>query len=208
MSNKTPKTQKTQYEILGVDVDASHDDIKRAYRTLAKDTHPDLNSGKNGGFEAIKKAYEVLSDPKRRKVYDSLIGIVHSNPTIDRDHIDALRGAIGSFWNTYSTGYTPSSPQGQTKQSLRNSITIPRRLILSISSATQHYGNMHPWGMVEIEVNIGMNGVPWFGPDDILRLEYDISDNHGYLDIIVKEVSFSSSLYRGGFEAMVRGIKI
>jgi curved DNA-binding protein len=61
------------YEILGVPRTATADEVKRAYRKLAKKYHPDVNPGNKGAEEKFKEvtaAFEVLSDDKRRKLYD------------------------------------------------------------------------------------------------------------------------------------------
>lgn len=60
------------YEILGVDRDASFDDIKKAYRKLARSYHPDVNPDPKMAekFKEITAAYEVLSDPDKRQNYD------------------------------------------------------------------------------------------------------------------------------------------
>lgn len=58
------------YETLGVSSDATGDEIKRAYRKLARQHHPDVPSGDEDTFKAIGAAYEVLSDSKMRQVYD------------------------------------------------------------------------------------------------------------------------------------------
>lgn len=65
---------KDYYKTLGVEPDASADDIKRAYRKLARKYHPDLNkdSGSEDRFKEIGEAYEVLKDPEKRKEYDQL----------------------------------------------------------------------------------------------------------------------------------------
>ena len=61
------------YKILSVDKKASEDDIKKAYRKLARKLHPDLNPNDkeaNKKFQQINEANEVLSDPEKRKKYD------------------------------------------------------------------------------------------------------------------------------------------
>lgn len=65
---------KNYYETLGVDKNASQDDIKKAYRTLVKKYHPDLHPGDEKAaekFKEINEAHEVLSDEKKRKNYDT-----------------------------------------------------------------------------------------------------------------------------------------
>lgn len=60
------------YKILGVARSASEKDIKKAYRKLARDNHPDVNksSGAEAKFKEINEAYQVLSDPDKRALYD------------------------------------------------------------------------------------------------------------------------------------------
>jgi DnaJ-class molecular chaperone len=63
----------TPYEVLGVGKDASAEDIRKAYRKLAKQFHPDLNPGKpeaEARFKSISVAYDLLSDPEKRARYD------------------------------------------------------------------------------------------------------------------------------------------
>jgi len=65
---------KDYYKILGVSRDAPAEDIKRAYRKLARQYHPDRNKNKNAEekFKEANEANEVLSDPKKRRAYDQL----------------------------------------------------------------------------------------------------------------------------------------
>ena len=73
------------YDILGIEKNATGDQVKKAYRALAFKYHPDKNAGNNDAEEKFKKvseAYEVLSDQKKRSTYDQF------------GH-DGLRGAFG-----------------------------------------------------------------------------------------------------------------
>src|SRR4051794_41936006 len=58
------------YGILGVRSDASADEIKRAYRKLARELHPDVNPGSEERFKEVTRAYDVLSDPEKRQIVD------------------------------------------------------------------------------------------------------------------------------------------
>ena len=60
------------YQVLGVSPDASADEIKRAYRQLARRYHPDISGDERGSaFVEAARAYEVLNDPQRRRRYDA-----------------------------------------------------------------------------------------------------------------------------------------
>src|SRR5437764_15363927 len=60
------------YQVLGVSHDASEDEIKRTYRRLARELHPDVNKDPEAErrFKQITAAYQTLSDPARRRQYD------------------------------------------------------------------------------------------------------------------------------------------
>jgi len=68
-------SKKDYYEILGVKKSASAEDIRKAFRKLARKYHPDVNPGDKGAeekFKALSEANDVLSDPKKRKIYDQV----------------------------------------------------------------------------------------------------------------------------------------
>jgi molecular chaperone DnaJ len=68
-------TKKDYYEILGLKKSASAEEIRKAFRKLARKYHPDVNPGDKTAeekFKAMSEANDVLSDPKKRKIYDQL----------------------------------------------------------------------------------------------------------------------------------------
>ncbi len=69
------KEKKDYYAILGVRKSASTEELRKAFRKLARKYHPDVNPGDKAAeerFKSISEAYDVLSDPKKRKIYDQL----------------------------------------------------------------------------------------------------------------------------------------
>src|SRR6476469_3968447 len=69
------RAQKYIYAVLGVAKDASAADIKKAYRKLARDNHPDSNPGdtaKHERFKQVAEAYDVVGDPEKRTKYDEV----------------------------------------------------------------------------------------------------------------------------------------
>ena len=70
-----PTTKKDYYELLGVKKSASAEEVRKAFRKLARKYHPDVNPGDKTveeKFKAISEANDVLTDPKKRKIYDQL----------------------------------------------------------------------------------------------------------------------------------------
>src|SRR5579871_1656369 len=111
----TPK--KDYYEILGVKKSASADDIRKAFRKLARKYHPDVNPGDKASeekFKALSEANEVLSDPKKRKIYDQ-VGFYSDNIDPAAAEAYARGGATGAGgFGGFPGGYAgESQPGGQ-----------------------------------------------------------------------------------------------
>jgi len=103
---------KDYYKILGVSKDASKEEIKRAYRKLAKKYHPDLNPGNKEAqerFKEINEAYEVLSDDNKRRQYDafgSAYNFTHGQ------NFDPSQFGFENFGNGYRYTYTTNGAEG------------------------------------------------------------------------------------------------
>jgi len=104
--------KKDFYEILGVKKDASQDDLKKAFRHLARKYHPDLNQGSSEAeekFKEINEAYQVLSDPQKKAQYDQ-VGHADFKPgeytqTRTPSYEDLFRDfGLGDIFDAFSTG--------------------------------------------------------------------------------------------------------
>ncbi|MBQ9104467.1 MAG: molecular chaperone DnaJ [Clostridia bacterium] len=108
---------KNYYEILGVDKNASQDDIKKAYRTLVKKYHPDLHPNDKEAaerFKEINEANEVLSDEKKRKQYD----FQQANPGFGGEGGFGGAGGFSGFEDIFGDifgGFGGRSTRAQTK---------------------------------------------------------------------------------------------
>src|SRR2546421_11699252 len=91
--------QKDYYGILGVKKNASAEDIRKAFRKLARKYHPDVNPGDKAAeekFKELSEANDVLSDPKKRKIYDQ-VGFYSDNIDPATAEAYARAGGAGGF---------------------------------------------------------------------------------------------------------------
>jgi len=137
------------YEVLGIRKDASQDDIKKAYRKLARENHPDVSKDTKEvaeeKFKEISEAYEVLSDENKRKIYDQ-----HGHAGVNQQfsggggfswndftHFDDLRdifgGSGGGIFDMFFGGGGSRRPKNAPTQgeSLRYDVTITLNEVLT-----------------------------------------------------------------------------
>jgi molecular chaperone DnaJ len=109
-------TKRDYYEVLGVNRDASEEDIKKAFRKLAFQYHPDKNPGDGAAdkFKEASEAYQILADPEKRRAYDRFghAGVAGASRGFEDFGFGNMGGGVGSifedFYNFFSDATTTS----------------------------------------------------------------------------------------------------
>jgi curved DNA-binding protein len=136
---------KDYYQIMGVRRDATQDEIKRAYRKLARKYHPDVSKEANAEarFKEVGEAYEVLKDPEKRAAYDQLGANWKAGqefrPPPDWDQgFEFHRGGVGGeeafefsdfFETLFGRGFAEGAPRGRAGFHARGGDAYARVLI-------------------------------------------------------------------------------
>ena len=128
---------KDYYRILGLERNATAEDVKAAYLRLAKKFHPDVNADypewSAGIFKDVSEAFECLSDPAKRRVYD-LAGRVRSMPQVQAEVKEPITVAIDFLVRAAS----PYVPPDQMKELLNRALAdyqIPARPVSLVDLA-------------------------------------------------------------------------
>ena len=132
------------YETLGISSDANEDQIKRAYRKLSLQYHPDRNQSPDAQpkFQAINEANEILGDPVRRQQYDNELNGVHPMDMMNGPEFRDINDIFKSFFNVGGMGMGPGpgihvfhGGHNQFFENMNKPPPIVKNLILTLAQA-------------------------------------------------------------------------
>jgi len=114
------------YETLNVSKDATPEEIKKSYRKLVKEHHPDKTGGDDSKFKQISEAYETLSDPVRKEQYDNKSRgySPFNNFSRNRDYTSAWQSAFSGFGGDFTDMFNQSFGGEAKGYDVRISISI------------------------------------------------------------------------------------
>ncbi len=216
---------KDYYQILGLTKSATADEIKKAYRKLALQYHPDRNKGKEseGKFKEVTKAYEVLSDPQKKQTYDQY-GHAAFEQGAGQGPFGGFNqqgGQYGPFTYTYSTSgqgggfdfggfndpfeifeqfFGGASPFGRRQRKPVYSLTIDfMEAVKGVSKKISIEGKQQT---IKIPAGVDSGSRISFGEYDVLiEVKPDKRfQREGYNVISEKEISFTEAILGGQTE--------
>jgi curved DNA-binding protein len=135
------------YQTLGVDRDADSDTIKRAYRRLASQHHPD-KGGDKSRFQEIQSAYDTLGDPQKRSAYD--------NPRHQFEGMGGQAFNFDSIFNVFGARFTHPQQQRQQNQRAIMSLWVTLQDVARGGPKTISVGTHQGTTTVEIEIPPGI----------------------------------------------------
>lgn len=206
------------YQILGVSRSANDAEIKKAYRKLAREYHPDRNPNNKEASEAkfkkINEAYDVLSNPDKKAQYDRLGRIPHGSEFKPPPDFDFNLGG-GSFGDIFDLLFSAGStnPRASSRMQIKGE-DINLGLSLSLEEAfngTNKKVNLGPLGNIEVKIPAGVNkgskvrlagrgkASPYGGPAGDLLLNVDLLSHP---DFVLKDENIESKLFVSISEAV------
>ncbi len=136
------------YEILGVSRSADKEEIKRAYRRLARKYHPDVNKepGAEERFKEINRAYEVLSEPETRARFDRFgeAGVSGAGAPGFQDFGDSFADIFESFFQGFQGGVGGQQQQGSQAQRAGARRRFATRFAAGLSRSSVWWGKRTP----------------------------------------------------------------
>jgi len=167
-------TKKDYYELLGVKKSAAAEDIRKAFRKLARRYHPDVNPGDKTAeekFKAISEANDVLSDPKKRKIYDQ-VGFYSDN--IDAATAEAYARAGGGAGG-FPGGFPGGQPGGAGPQGVHFDFGGFDFSDLFEGGRSQKAGGAGGFRDIFSGIFGGRGAAPQEGPESGSDLEYQVN---------------------------------
>lgn len=158
------------YEVLGVSKNASEDEIKKAYRSLAKKYHPDVNKASDAAekFKEVNEAYEVLSDPQKRSTYDQFgfagMDGAQAGGGFSSAGFDDLNDIFSSFFGGGMGGFSSSSSSRRSTAPQRGNDKLMR---VDISFMDACFGKTETFDINVEETCSHCNGSGANSPSDI-----------------------------------------
>ena len=127
------------YKVLGVDKKASQDDIKKAYRRLARQYHPDTNAeaGAEDRFKEVQEAYDVLSDEEKRRRYDRGGSFFAGGNPFAGGPAGADAGAFSDILSSLFNQAGPAGGRGRTRPAAERGRDLETEVALSFEQAVE-----------------------------------------------------------------------